>query len=91
MIPLAHQANAFYTSSSSPYHHLFRQQTVPKVYTIRSFHDWTILTYIMCTCKATQYDHAVRDVALSPGPLRGRRKALIHTVCACANVSVKIS
>lgn len=40
MIPLGHQANAFYTSSSSPYHHLFRQQTVPKVYTIRSFHDW---------------------------------------------------
>ena len=30
-------------------------------------------------------------LASFPGPLRGRRKGLVHTVCACANVSVKMS
>ena len=31
-------------------------------------------------------------LALSPGPLRGRRKGSVHvhTVCACVNLSVKI-
>ena len=74
MIPLDHQANAFYSSSSSPYRYPFCQQTVPKVYTIRNFNDWVILTYTMCTYKATQYDHASERHSLVLRPFEGEEK-----------------
>ena len=31
------------------------------------------------------------DLASSPGPLKRRRKGLIHTVCACVMFSVKLT